>query len=84
MGQSSQRRLPREIRGLIYGHQAPLGSRQQQCGGVRRQQGAWAANEGTMWGGGRPSGTLSPNILIGKKLIFPLRPVVQSIKMKEN
>lgn len=35
-------------------------------------------------GWGRPSGTLSPNILIGKKLIFPLRPVVQSIKMKEN
>lgn len=34
--------------------------------------------------GGRPSGTLSQTLLIGKKLIFPLRPVVQSIKMKEN
>lgn len=71
MGQSSQWRLPREIRGLIYSHQAPLGSKQQQCGGVRRQQGAWVANEGTTWGGGRPSGTLSPNIVNWQEVDLP-------------
>lgn len=35
-------------------------------------------------GGGVHLGHFPQTYLIGKKLIFPLRPVVQSIKMKEN
>lgn len=34
--------------------------------------------------GGVHLGHFPQTLLIGKKLIFPLRPVVQSIKMKEN
>lgn len=46
--------------------------------------GALGSKRGNNVEGGVHLGHFSQTYLIGKKLIFPLRPVVQSIKMKEN